>query len=623
MAITSNVTLKKANQQHEQTKAAQQAYSQPQQPQQNANRTNPAYGAGSGFEDTFFSVSGTLGSEYITSIIEGMKVVFDSQAASLRPKINIIEKESFQIAHSCIIISASNGNDVTYFTTILEATGEKPKTASEVFKEIQMVMNPMGNKDYTPDLWTTDDDFDGELEDIIVSVLKQEYGAGKDFISVDGLVIPHIHSDNKIIGARVGAIAFKAVHIELKLMESDLDLNIQKAINELGRGARMEIEANLLKQTSTNDVDMPVRTDWQVQTVLTKNVQGVQSPHAKGGKKVITKSSGFVDTIAQIIKVPNPGGFGVTEMTRFHPMIIIDSVAGQEPTYGYTLLSIIASLAMIDESVLMKTLLPKDKSDMNDVGYLNLLANVTNEQSGQVTPIDFTSGALSLEESVAMLKQMYTLRPLLYMDIETFGPQTHYTSIISAAATGNLEAASALIESAVKLTGGIFPADFKPANVFRHDGVVVPLGTWSDNNGDRDIRDIDAAFIMKHTGDVNLVQRWILSQFSANVGNIDSYSTKVDIINHIIPNASITGKALRVGFSDDFIAMLHNSAERAGFTPGLVADVIYTENNDLTMISDFLGDAGISGVGFQRTNSFNSKYAPNFNMFNGGGRRFM
>ena len=289
-------------------------------------------------------------------------------------------------------------------------------------------------------------------------------------------------------------------------------------------------------------------------------------------------------------------------MIRLHPNIILTNNDGISPTHGFMLLGLATGTVMSNEDLWLQTFASIDNKSLNNPGALNIITNIEGEQSGVGAVPDLSSKKLSAEELYGILRKMYTLDPIISYDIESFGPQSYYTALLAAGASPDAAVSSAarkeIIETCVELTNGIFPEDFPQSDIFVSEGVVIPLGKWSDKSGERDIRDVDLAFIANQSGDVNLINKWAMSNLPRRVSGLDPFIARTEVINTLIPDAVINGKAVRVTFTANFLSTLASSVERCGLSARYESGLVINKQYNLTQLTDYLASASLHGSAF-------------------------
>ena len=257
----------------------------------------------------------------------------------------------------------------------------------------------------------------------------------------------------------------------------------------------------------------------------------------------------------------------------------------------------------------MAALAPRTGVKTHNHGVLNIVANLEGNVNGVGEIIDLTDPKLDSGEVYQILSKLYPLEPVVTIDVDVYGPETHYTSVFSVAgAPGHTqkeadlkrEAASEIVETAQWLTNGHFPLDFNLNDIFATSGVVIPTGRWIDKDGvERDIREIGYVEIAEQTnGDIEVMNRWALSNFP-NSG-VDSFSTKVEILNQFIPTAEISGKADRLMFNGKFLNTLMRAATAAGLNATYDPAIVLTQTANITAFTNDLRMAAVdpTNIGF-------------------------
>lgn len=538
------------------------------------------------------------GSDYTNNISDAIKEVFKRANTKFTPVITVLDKESTaNIAYSAIVVSLQKGNVVSYFTILLEGTGRKPLTAGEVAAEWQTAIK-VPNSNIT--VYTTDDAFDNILFGQITSALAVNYGNNVSYVSVDGLILRHAHMDIKLLAQFLAATAYNACAVKHELWESEEDINIQGFLAE-NKDKTLKIDSTISKAAMKNEIGYPVRCDWLLSLNLIDNKPMVQSINLQNNKINLAMVGGFIDAIPEVINVPSALGMAgaVTQQIRLHPNIVITSTSLNKPTLGNLLLGIATSATMLNPNMWLAPL--RLMEGKTGYGSLNLFTNLENAQNGVGAKYVLDPKKYSVEEIQNILKNMFTLAPVLSMDIESYGANTFISSAFPAGAKGkadaNKTAACQLIVKTINwLTSGAFPADFPINEIFNSEGIVIPLGTWNDNKAERDIREIDLAFLASHTDDMNLLNRWITSNVPMSSSGVDPFMTKVDIISKVVPSAEISGKAVRVTFTHKFMSTLMSAVQSSGLTARYEPEVKYMENNNISIMSSFLANAGLSNV---------------------------
>jgi len=347
----------------------------------------------------------------------------------------------------------------------------------------------------------------------------------------------------------------------------------------------------------------PSRCDWQIELNSIDNNNVNSSLNLQNNRITIAKTSGFIDAMPEEHVIQGMPGTAATSILRLRPHIVINNFEVDMPTTGYALLGLVSSVVMVRPSMWLASVAPKAADEYHDVGKLNVITNLGNEANGVGEPLDLKDTTLKPHEVYGLLKQMYSLDPVCSMDIEMCGANSNFLSVFAVAgapsmtnedADKKLNASKEIITTANWLTNGAFPLDFDPSKIFISPGILVPTGTWTDKSGEsRDIKDIDLSFIAGFGQSVELINKWALSNVPHTVSGLDPYITKIDIISKLIPNAEISGKAMRVTFSAEFLSTLSAACATAGLETRYDPEVNYTEQSDIAVLGSYLNNAGI------------------------------
>lgn len=573
-------------------------------------------------------MSSVRGGELIANLTKVMEESFKNAKLDnlIKPNVEVFDNTIVtDLAYSAIVISSLYGDTVYYYTIVLEATGEKSFTASDIIAELTAASKAPGQQ--RPQIYTPDDANDVYLHDIIQNRLAQVYGVNK-FKAVDGMVLNRESSDLATAPYHLAAIAIQAIYSEYALdSEKVKDLDIATA--KKSTNGQLRFDTVFTNGRSVNEFGVPVRADWKINLALYKNNQQIQSINGQNSKVGVTSVTGFIDSTPEEVTLQNPNGFGTFTKFELRPNIIVTSIDPSNTSPCYLLLSLLSSVVMANPSMWVAALPTRDPK--HQVGALNIFTNILPDETGKKggTPdrIDLSAKSLSATQVHSIIRDMYRLDPSISIDIPSFGRETFFTSILSVAANPtNLnaarEASNELIAAAHWLTSGEFPLDFPTNKIFNNQGVIIPLGEWNDKNGVRDIRDIDLAFVASHTNDNNLINKFVLSGVPSNISGVDPFTARVDVISKLIPDAIINGKATRVTFTGEFIQTLSAAAIKAGLNVNYEPAIKFADNNNIGVLNGFLSNAGIGqSYGFAR--EFNQQgFVYNTNYVNAGFGRF-
>jgi len=574
-----------------------------------------------GFGGDLGLLGATRGSEYTNAISKVMSEMY--AALPNAPKVNIFDRERMNnLAYSCIVVSTPNANnDICYHISLLEGTGGDPMTASSIVAEATRAMR---DPNQSARIYTPDDAINSRLQTIVLGELVKTYGADSTFISTDGLVVHTSSLEINDLAMRVAAIAYNAVNTEAVLSSGEVaDLNLVEAMGESGR-SQFKLETSLYHTTATGLVGTANRQDFKVGLVEVDHTNSFELNAAT--ERRLASVSGHIEAIREDIPVPVQPGMPPVTTTRLHPNLVLNSIDTVSPTQGFMFLGLAAGSVMSNPELWLQSLASIDAKSPNNPGGLNTITNIENAQGGVGAVLDFSSKSVTPDEHYAALKRMYSLSTVLSMDIESFGAQSYHTSLLAAAASPDSsksrnDALTEIVETCYQMTNGNFPIDFNTNDIFATSGIVIPMGYWMDKSGERDIRDVDMAFVANQTSDVNLVNKWCMTALPRGITGLDPFLTKVEIIAQLIPDAVINGKAVRVTFTNRFIVQLTAAIEACGLSARYESSISVNEQYNTNQFSDYLATAGLSqatGFAHQYANAGNGLYTAYSNM----GRRF-
>ena len=562
-------------------------------------------------------MSSNKAADFATAIYKGIVNVYSTSEDAKQLNVTLLDKNvTAGLAYSYIVVSRLVDKTISYFVIILEATGREPMTAEEIIAEYNSVIK---TKQSSRNLYTTGEAINTYLREMIVERLQGVYKDSEkySFVSADALTIPFVLDDVDLISPIAGSIAYNALSVlNASKDPSRTDLNIAIGNRETGN-AVLETSSSIGRTTSTDELGNPIRSDFKLelgvrQNTNTGNVNYAEELNKVNSNTVLTKVCGFVEAYPEELQMPLPNG-AIARQTRLHPQIVLTYIGAAKPTIGFMLFGLVSSLIMTNKDMWLANLLP-DGSKYN-VGVLNAITDIEGNGSYEVLDLDASAGKgkekkYNADKIYSLVNEMFKLSPIISVDVPDYGPNTFYMSVLSAAASGvnnaNTQGAlKTIIETAHVLTNGNFPLNYNPAEIFLHEGVLVPLGSWREpkTGAVRDIRDIDLTMVMSETADMEVARRWVASGVPARLSNLDPYLTKVDIISLITPKAKITGRGVRVTFTTKFINELSTAVAAAGLTVRYESEVKLLEQNNFNFTNGLISNAVLNNVaGFARPN---------------------
>ena len=568
---------------------------------------------GLGFFNNFMLKRTEMGSEYTNRVGKIMKDYYEKELPGSAIRVDILDKEYVtHLAYSSVIVSLKTGNNVSYYTVLLAATGRAAKQARELAAEYEKIMRVDGRgMQYDPlEIFTYDQAIDGIYEKEIIRILAAVYPDVKpeDFISLDGIVLPHMDHETEKLAQTAAAIAYNALLVDSQIgIDPSKDLNIALGMTQVGNAQLRTTKMFGKASGAKNALGQPIRSDWTIGLEAVDNSRKTLSLNTNANVSKITQVSGYVDAIPRLIESVGPANT-VIQTRKLMPHIVLTNVEVASPTPAFMLLALISATPMTNIGLWGATWTQR----LKELGALNIVVNSEGDTSGVGKALALDSSKITREAVVNFVKDAFVDTPAISIDIESFGPHSFYTSLFSAAvnpinAKLREVAARKIVDCAHQLTNGYFAKDFPINDIFVDYGVQVPLGVWADKKGEHDLREIDLGFIAANTGDTILMSKLAASNRTKQQTSLDPFQAKAEVIAAVTPDAIISGKATRVTFTAHFISELLNAASSCGF--------IFSYEVEESFIAS-------QGNWFTYGNSFNNA-GINVNAINGIAREFV
>lgn len=514
-------------------------------------------------------------------------------------------------AYSYIVVSLKAQDTVTYFILLLEATGRRPLKADDIMRGYDEISKGQTNDRHK--IYTADDTITVYIHRLVKQIISKDQGITDldNIRTVDGCILPSDHEDFVKIAPKVAQMCLQACYLELvllKKLKALTDLNIYTAV-KANPGSYFKYDAYISKQIKHNPLHSPIRCDWILELNAIKKSQSDDVFNVANSRETVTRVGGFIESIPEEYTA-NENNMLVTKV-GFKPNIIITSNEGSKSTLGFVILGLMSGLIMSREDMYLKVLRPEDNQN---VGALNIYSKL----NGKAEKINLADKSYTPEQVYAFLKLLYCLPPVISMDIESYGPETFSQSALSKACSPQHDsktmlAAEYILDTVKTLTNNKFPSDFPVENIFSAQGIVVPLGTYLDKGTYKDIREIDLAFLANRTTDFNVLNQWVFSNLPSTFTGTDSFINKVSVINRFIPEAEITGKAIRVTFTSYFLETLSRCIQDCGLNPKYDPEVKLSQHSDLSQLASYYQNASLN-TNFAGFGTANAGFNPMFNI---------
>lgn len=567
-----------------------------------------------------------MGQEHLIKTKKKIEEMINSLDETKRIKVTLFDKTVFGfLSYSSLVfhaISESNGSkSLFYYIVLFKSTGRRDKTASEIMGTI--TGNTIDNSKYN-ELWTTDEAINDNYHKFIVDKLYKDYGIdyeresklqnGVKPVLLEGVIIHEEESDTDMLAQRIFCLVGTVFVTQLSLSEliGLRDLNIKEAM-KTASNRFLNIDTYYSDKNTEGPFGDLYRTDFTANLIYkpsNKTFTPQQLNSYTESDETICTIGGFVTAIP----IQHIDNITRTMVYRYRPQIVITRIDLDFPTVNYLMTAILTSLVMVERPQFLSSLY---YGPITDPGILNIVSKIDGEKGAT----KIRDPKLTREAAMEFLSDVVSAEPVITIDIPHYNDSSNYLSIMSGCAGGFRYAGEEFISHVSELTGGAFDANFSPMDVFQNSGVTIPLGYWNSKHGKRDLRDVDYAFILANTQDINLANRWIRSDVPGGCQDIGEYFAKVDVISKIIPDAVITGKATRLSFTSNFINHFKEALRAIGFTAIHEPSVnLFGNTYDLGMITAYYDPYGLSsGPGFINSGIKNVNNFINYSSF---GRRF-
>lgn len=516
--------------------------------------------------------------------------------------------------YKILAVTFSHNNKVFAKPIIVEASGRKPQSASEIIN-YAAAMNPNSQPVFfTANLYTKE----------MIDLINKEVGAkvNDNIIQLFPIIVPFDLTNEQDF------LIFAQEHIfEPMVREAAIKLGADTNISiveEVKNGTRFELTVDRIIDGSklpsshitptANDFNCSLikRNDQHYRSLLNKSIG------------IVLSIGGRLDTILSTKQIQAKDRM-VTDY-RPAPLIILDSFNGLDNTLEYFLLALAASTALTSQGNYMEFMLPKGKKsdDVNNYGALNVLFNIEGKD-GTGEAIDLTSPKVDLAATLTYLNDLIVDEPYIAVDIDILTRDTtKYLTILDAAdssksADVRTKAIETILKTSHNITGGQFPLGFDKNQVVNSGTIITPSGFYINNAGNKvDLKTIDAVYLANISPD--LAAEWYKSIEATNV-----LEARIKILSDLSEKMGgeiiITGYSHLVFFNPAFLMELAKAVTATGFSIKLDArvDTSVIRPHDMgfranTITTAFGGGVhqGIQTHGFQpmrnHFNTYQSRY---------------
>lgn len=309
----------------------------------------------------------------------------------------------------------------------------------------------------------------------------------------------------------------------------------------------------------------------------------------------LTQVNAYVDVVVG----PNPAAvgnplsaFAVPSITYVPNLIITDAYAMDITTGPSTLLAILSALAVVKDFGWVRTFKPRGmgfgskrkEQDIRDVGAIGY--EVNQGPDGKFERYNTKAADFDDAQLLRIMAAHFQPAPMISLDVALCGPSTYILSSLVLAANGVDAAKRFWVQSANTLTGGKFSELWnKVGNGNADIGFLtnrVFLGHYTDNEGNKDLRNIDHIAFLNMTQDGKMGELFMGTNQLQNEPIASRLARRKKLLQRVLndDNVNINDLADRVTFNVEFLRCLAQAVEACNIIINPEATT-----NDLTMQS--------------------------------------
>jgi hypothetical protein len=604
----------------------QQQQARPQAQQEQAQQESPRWSLNA---NRLFAapISRATGSEALTKLSKAMAKIYESANQAIELTLLSIDNgDDTALNFSVLVVCGrlkTQPDMVAFHTLLIEATGKK----------LTPVMENINNRQVEV-LRVTGDAMNERLINKVSALVSKAFPNHRLF-QTDGCVVPrHFNVEDN---DSVHALAFNAgmaVSTELELQRNGFyDFNIAESKDD----SSLQVNISFNNPAQLDAVGEPMRSD----TIITFSSQSANQPRGADNlnsgdrESRVTEISVFHDVLwAPVHQQPNSfPGYQQQQMPQMgYPMtqkyvvraVITNLISNLSYTPSGVLLALVTVMSLHDNNNWIQAFRPQPVSgseiDIRDLGALNIEANLNNEPNGVGSRIDTKDPSFGLEQLGQYISMLIRPGLVVSMDVPECAPQTWFSSLLAASASGSRTAQGILYEAAQVLTNGNFGKYVTEGEgLFNDTNNRVHLGYWTDRSGARrDIRDIDHVAVANILGErqPSVVRTWSDTFTQTNYPLALRLEERKKIIMACTnETAEFTGFAQRLTFTTRFLEGLARGAIEAGLITNVITPMSSSEFNNQRGVAGFVDNTLLQpGTTFgTRTNGMAGGYAGGMN----------
>lgn len=399
-----------------------------------------------------------------------------------------------------------------------------------------------------------------------------------------------------------GVLASRAM---LDFHYAEADLNLANAQRDSTLTVHVERNTQALQDTN----GLPLRSDVVLSTIArSKQGEGVGSLNRQS-QALLSRVAGFTDFIWRRQPGNQANAWGQQQQQNqydplYQPLFVVTTSNPEDiQSLPAQLLTLATTSVLMEDRRWTFSLMPrkgtgkKKEADLHDIGAVGYDANFENNADGVGAPLkDTNADSFTLGNLNGLLSLVSTPNLLIGMDVPECGSSTWQHAIFSAAADGNQDAISAIVNAADYLTNGHFSKIWQGGRIAYNYGGRIHMGYYLDaDRNPVDIRNISYLTVLNMFGkhDMNIVRQWSESFNNESIPLEVRLQHRKNVIDQF--NPTYTGFGRRDIFDGHFIQALAQACAVAGLS--LKPEVPYNDmTTDVRTPAGFLGSAVITSA---------------------------
>lgn len=561
-------------------------------------------------------IAAGVGGEYLTKFRASLNEVLKEIAVGVSISVLSLSRQTFTNQRfSALVVAARvpefSETTVAYYTLILEATGAKLDPVTRNIDGKQLQLNRV-----------TGDAYDAVLNENAFRAVQEEFPEA-NVISANAMVVPAtVTVDKKEVIENIARNAAMACYSIVS--QATGNFNAMNLAN-MDRDVRLSIDVAFGNHQDEDIVGNPIRSSVLINYTSMKNrpnqsQQGLDIVNVADSSTRICELSGFLNPIWA--PVDQSAGFGFNNYRqqgqprptqKFIAEFVITNIRTDYATSpAAVLLALSSFLALVDNNTWIQGFVPRasrresGKTDITDIGALNITGNLGGDPSGFGAPCDMKPLESDMQELSEYLTSLFQQGCVVSVDCAEARAQSWYMSYFADAAAGDVEAQNLIIDAANELTNGRFSEHF-PVNASLFTNIVrVPLGTYPAGDHLCDIRNIDFTAISNiFAGQPAMIHEYSWTfEDRPGMGAISNLCQRENLIKAALDQqCTIDGYGARVTFSGDFI-----TAFSAAIADCNVNQVVNTPLNQDMLRAATPSPSYIAGSLAGATRTFSSGY---------------